>query len=435
VAAVGDVWIGRLAFALGVTFALAAVLALSRGRPVIAGLLAVLCAAASPVAAVLLGLAGLTHALSRRSPLALLSLAAPAAAVVVPVALLFPEGGTEPYTTVSFAATALVAIAFLWALPPGQPLLRDGGLLYLLACVLCLAVPTPIGSNVERYAVLLAGPLLLCALQCAPEAHGGGSSRGGRRATPRRASGRGLTPAALAALLVCAVWVGWGPARETLAVSQNASTEASYYEPLERFLAMRAGSPTRVEVPLTRSHWEAALLAPTISLARGWEKQLDERFDKALLGPALNAATYRRWLGEQAVGYVALPDTPLDPSSAQEGRLIRGGLPYLREVSRSSHWRIYAVLGATPLASGPGQLTALGHDSFTLRADSPGRFLLRVRFSPYLTLTTGHGCVGPAAGGWTSVLARASGSMTVRAQFSLSGALGLAGACGAPRGA
>ena len=31
-AAVGDVWIGRLAFALGVSFALAAVLARSRGR-------------------------------------------------------------------------------------------------------------------------------------------------------------------------------------------------------------------------------------------------------------------------------------------------------------------------------------------------------------------------------------------------------------------
>ncbi len=39
----------------------------------------------------------------------------------------------------------------------------------------------------------------------------------------------------------------------------------------------------RVEVPLTRSHWEAALLAPRVSLARGWEKQLDSRFDRVLL--------------------------------------------------------------------------------------------------------------------------------------------------------
>ena len=57
----------------------------------------------------------------------------------------------------------------------------------------------------------------------------------------------------------------------------------------------------RVEVPLTRSHWEAALLAPSVSLARGWEKQLEERYDAVLLGPGLTAAAYSRWLHEQAV--------------------------------------------------------------------------------------------------------------------------------------
>ena len=46
----------------------------------------------------------------------------------------------------------------------------------------------------------------------------------------------------------------------------------------------------RVEVPLTRSHWEAALMAPTVSLARGWEKQLEERYDGVLLDPGLTAA-------------------------------------------------------------------------------------------------------------------------------------------------
>ena len=57
-------------------------------------------------------------------------------------------------------------------------------------------------------------------------------------------------------------------------------------------------------------------MAPTVSLARGWEKQLDTRYDGVLLDPGLTAAGYYRWLHEQAVSYVALPDTPLDPSSA-----------------------------------------------------------------------------------------------------------------------
>jgi hypothetical protein len=120
VAAVGDIWIGRLTFALGVTFALASVFALVRGHPRWAALLAALCAAASPLVGVLLGLAAFTHALARRSPRALVVLALPAAVIVVPLELLFAEGGYEPFPTLSFVAVALVSLLFLWALPSGQ---------------------------------------------------------------------------------------------------------------------------------------------------------------------------------------------------------------------------------------------------------------------------------------------------------------------------
>jgi len=428
VAAVGDAWIGRLAFALGVPFALAAVLALTRGRPVVAGVLAALCAAASPVAGLLLALAALSHALATRSSRSLVVLAAPVGAVVVPLALLFPEGGFEPYPVLSFAATLIVIAAFLWALPSDQRLLRIGGLVYLLACVGFLVVHTPMGSNIERYAVLLAGPLLICALAGRSPAVGPGSAATGSQAARRRRA----RPVVALALCVIAVWVAWGPVRETVAVAGNESTSASYYVPVERFLARVAALPSppvRVEVPLTRSHWEAALLAPTVSLARGWEKQLDTRFDHVLLAPGLTAAAYDSWLHEQAVSYVALPDTPLDPSSAQEGRLIRRGLPYLREVFASRHWRIYAVLTPTPLASGPGRLTWLGNDSFALRATSPGRFLVRVHFTRYWTVTGGAGCVGPAPGDWTSVAVSAPGSVVVSARFSIARALGLGSSC------
>ena len=243
----------------------------------------------------------------------------------------------------------------------------------------------------------------------------------------------GGMPAVAVALCVTAVWVLWGPVRETLAVAGNASTHASYYVPVERFLAGvapgGAASPVRVEVPLTRSHWEAALLAPTVSLARGWEKQLDTRFDHVLLGSGLTAAAYEGWLHEQAVAYVALPDTPLDPSSAREGRLIRAGLPYLREVFASRHWRIYAVLGSTPLASGPGRLVALGNDSFVLRARSAGRFLVRVHYTRYWAVMSGSACVARAPGDWTAVQVHARATVRVAARFSLARALGQGG-CG-----
>ncbi len=416
VAALGDVWSGRLTFALGVSLALAAGLALARGRWWLAGALAALCAAASPVAGALLGLAALSVALARRSPRTLLVAAGPAAVVVLVPAALFGEGGFEPYPILSFAATAAVVAAFLVALPRSARLLRIGGWVYVAACVACLVVHSPIGSNVERYAVLLAGPLLLCA--CLAEPPGGDAAAGTGALSRMRVS-----PVAALALCGIAVWVVWGPVRETRAVAGSEATSASYYAPLERFLAgvqAPPGSPVRVEVPLTRSHWEAALLAPTVSLARGWEKQLETRYDGVLLAHGLTAAAYERWLREQAVSYVALPDVPLDSSSAQEGTLIRGGLPYLREVFASAHWRVFRVLGAAPLANGPGRLTALGHDSFTLSADTSGSFLVRVRFTRYWTLTRGAGCVARAPGGWTRVTLRAGGTATVAARFSLS---------------
>jgi hypothetical protein len=409
VAAVGDIWLGRLTFALGVTFAVAAVSAFAPARggglrreALPAALLAALCAAASPVAGVLLGLAALTYALARRSARALVVLALPAAVVVVPLALLFPEGGYEPFPIRSFAAVALVTLLFLWALPPGERLLWTGGVLYLLACACALVIHTPMGSNIERYAVLLAGPLLLCA-------------QAGRR--------RSILALAIA-LLGIAVFTVWGPVRETKAVAGNESTKASYYAPVLGFLAAHGGALVRVEVPLTRSHWEAALMAPSVSLARGWEKQLDERYDSVLLAPGLTAAGYSRWLHAEAVSYVALPDTPLDPSSAQEGRLIRRGLGYLSAVFKSRHWTVYAVRDPTPLVEGPGRLTSLGHDSFTLLATAPGRFLVRVRYTPFWTLTYGGGRVSEAPRGWTYVRANRPGPLRVAARVTLARVLG-----------
>ena len=70
---------------------------------------------------------------------------------------------------------------------------------------------------------------------------------------------------------------------------------------------------------------------------------------------------------------------------------------------------MYAVRDPTPLLVGPGRLISLGHDSFTLRAAAPGRFLVRVRYTRFWTLLAGKGHVGEAPGGWTYVTASAPG--------------------------
>ncbi|HTR73236.1 MAG TPA: hypothetical protein VMG80_06525 [Solirubrobacteraceae bacterium] len=423
VAAVGDVWSGRVTFALGVAFAAACAYAVWRRSLPAAALLAAASAAASPVAGALLALAGLTYALAFGSWRVLVALAGPAAVVAVSVRALFPEGGFESYPATSFLATVVVGLLFLAALPRGGDgrlrALRIGGVLYLAVCVACLLVKTPMGSNVERYGVLLAGPLLLCALAVpASELAGAmGAGSGGGRRWP-------ITALRVLALSAIGVWMVWGPWRETAAVAGSPAASASYYAPVERYLAGHGGSLARVEAPLTRGHWEAAFLAEDVPLARGWEKQLEERYDSVLLGHGLNAASYKRWLDEQAVAYVALPDVPPDGSSAAEGRLIEGGLQYLTLVFESEHWRVWAVRDPTPLLAGPARLTALGREGFTVDASAPARLLLRVHYTPYFVVTAGDASVTEAPGGWTYVDAKEAGRIAVAARFSVGRAFG-----------
>jgi hypothetical protein len=411
VAAAGDVWIGRLTFALGVTFAMLAVLALVRERPWLAALLAAVCAATSPVSGLLLAMAGATHVLASRRVRAGLVLVLPTFAVVLPLQLLFPEGGWEPFAASSIVATVAVTLAFVYAVPREERLLRIGAYVYLAAIVVSI-VPTPMGSNVDRYAVLLAGPLALCALA--------------RDGWPRR---RRALAACVLAVTGIVVWTVWGPVRENVGVIGDPSTSAAYYVPLERFLDAHGGSLLRVEVPFTHSHWEAALLAPNVSLARGWERQLDTKYDPLFFGGTLQPSAYEAWLHDNAVSYVALPDVRLDGSSDEEAALIRKGLPYLREVFASAHWRVFAVRDPTPLASAPAVLTELGHESFTLRFTAAGRSLVRLHYTHYWTATHGAACVSGAPGGWTAVSVKRPELVRVSASFSLGRALGLSGTC------
>ncbi len=121
---------------------------------------------------------------------------------------------------------------------------------------------------------------------------------------------------------------------------------------------------------------------------------------------------------------MALPDAQPDPSSAAEERLIRSGLPYLKPVFTSAHWRVFKVQGAEPLATGPGRLSELGHDTFVLQAAGAGTFLVREHFTRYWTVRSGNACVGHGPEGFTSVRARAPGRIEVAASFSLAARAG-----------
>ena len=436
--AAGDAWIGRLTFALGVTFALAAVLCLLRSRQAqrrarralraASGCCGVLSAASSPVAALLLAFGGVSYALATlladrggrsraRSRAAYVGpLVWPAVLACLAIQALFPEGGFEPYGGQSLLVALLVCAAFVVALPRSARVLAIAGLLYAAVNILC-EIPTPMGSNVVRYGVLLAGPLLLAALY-------GGRREGARGLSASRVGRAG----ALIALAGIASWVVYGPITQTLEVVGEASVRGAFYRPLERYLEEHVRGPVRIEVPFTRSHWEAALLAPRYALARGWERQLDKRYNEALESPSLSPAFYRSWLDRNGVSYVALPAVPFDESSFPEVRLIRRGLPYLREVLHTRSWRIFAVADPAPLvvplsAGGSAQLTQMGHESFTVRVDRPGSYLVKLHYTTYWHAQAGWVRLREGREGFTELTARSVGSVHVGVAFSPGGAL------------
>jgi hypothetical protein len=394
---VADLLIGRLTFAVGVAFALAAVYVLQRGHRRSGLALGVCCTLASPVAGLFLALAGVAHAVAVRERLGLW-LAGAAMIPAFTLTVLFPEGGSQPYSAETLLSIVLCCALLLWLLPVRERALRTAALLYLGAGLLAFAIATPMGGNASRLGVAFAGPLLLCAA---------------RSSWPQRRL-------VLAALVPLFVWQWWAPVRETLKGAVDPSGQASYFAPMLRFIDQRAEAAVRVEVPFTRLHWESVYVARDVPLARGWVTQLDVKYNPLFRSDAaarLSPERYRRWLDREGVRYVALPDVALDPTGRAEGALIRRGLPYLRAVYRNRHWAIYEVLGTPGLADGVGRLTKIAPQSFDVRVRRPGFTLVRVRFTPYWRIARGRGCVMRSTAGWTLVYALSTGPMRVEAAF------------------
>jgi hypothetical protein len=397
-----DLFTGRLAFAFGLLPAVATALALQRRRTGLACCLAILTALSSPVAALFVGLIGATVALSSLRAQRTISAARPALGVMVsaavPVAALaiaFPEGGTEPFTFATLWPIPVIAAVAFVALPEREPTLRVGLALYALLCVASYVVPSAVGSNAARLGPLLAGPFAALVWW--------------RRHT-----------AWLVAVAPFLLYLQWqAPVRDVTRSATEPSAAAGYYRPLLSFLEAQRGPPFRVEIPFTGFHWEALEVAPRFPLPRGWERQLDIKYNHLFYGGALTPATYLAWLHKLAVRFVAVSDdATLDYSAKAETALIDHGLPYLSLVGRLRHWRVYAVADPTTIVQGDARLRSLGPNSLTMTALRPGVAFIRVRFSPYWALAENQGCVQPW-GDFTALTIRRPGAARLVIRFSL----------------
>jgi hypothetical protein len=116
------------------------------------------------------------------------------------------------------------------------------------------------------------------------------------------------------------------------------------------------------------------------------------------------------------VRFVAVSSGPADYSAHKEIALIARGLPYLRLVMHTDDWSVYQVRDPLPLSSGVATVAALGANSVTLHAKTPGSTLVRVRFTPYWALSGVHGCIAPE-GEFTKVTLRQAGTAKLVIRF------------------
>ncbi len=403
---------GQLTFALGVAFGLATLrlLQVERRGPAVAA--AAACTLSSPVAGAFLAgvlLAGSLQRGRRISPPAIW-IACLALGLIVGSNLAFPESGQFPFAPSAYIAVPLWcggALIVTHGLREEERQLRLILIAYLLAATVLWLVPNPIGGNAARLGALFGGPVLAAVVLA------------------RRPHLSSLAVAVLAVTMTGGLY--W---QLTASVNQIArsvgdpSTSRSYFAPVAHWLREHGGREVRVEVPPTANHWESAYLAPSFELARGWLRQLDRTRDGIFYtdDSSLTDRAYSAWLRNNAIHYVALPGASLDYSSIAERRLILREPPYLSLRWQSAHWRVYAVRNPAPLVQPLGDGAArtrwIGRQGFALDVTRPGRFLVRISFTPYWSIARGSGCL-LRHGDWTVARASHAGLFRVAVDFSL----------------
>jgi hypothetical protein len=385
---------GRATFTLGLTAALGCVVVAGGGRPrgwlrllAVAGL-ALLCSVLSPVAGLFLGVPAAAFLLTGRRREGLV--VGVAAGLPLAVMALLPGGGVQPIGIQNGLPPLLAAAGVVLLVPRQWRMVRIGAVVYSLGVIAIWAIPTPVGSNVERLGELLAGPVLV-----------GLVSGQYRRLL--------LVPALVAV-------AGWQVSQPVSDLGQgNALPYSPRTAALVRELRALDAGTARVEAVPQYGHWESQELSATVPLARGWERQLDTVRNRLFYDGTLTPASYYGWLRYNAVRYVAISAATPDPAAVAEAAIVRSGQPWLVPVWHDTFWRLYQVAGATPLASPPATVTGSTPAEITLRMRRAGITIVRVRWSPLLR-STGTAVVA-RHGPWTSLAVRHPGVYVLSAPY------------------
>ncbi|MEV8015364.1 glycosyltransferase family 87 protein [Streptomyces sp. NPDC086554] len=355
---------GRTTFALGLAFGLAACLVLVGERRVWAAVaFGALATMSSPVAGLFLLVVGAGFLLVRDRKRAA-ALLVPPVMVVGVTTVLFPFTGEQLMPFDRVFPPVVFSLAVVVAAPRRWRVLRWGAAVYATGTVLTYLVPSPIGTNVERLAELLAPAVLLAAL-LAP------------------ALDRVRRTVLAIALVLSTAWVAQKTADDltvSTAVPEWAVDTHGVVRELERLGADRG----RVEVVPARNHREATALAPHVNMARGWNRQLDVERGRLFYDGSFSAATYRAWLDKWAVGYVVLPSGKPDGFAEDEAALVASGPDWLKPEWKDTHWQIFRVEDPVPMVSAPAIVVRSTGSDMVVRVPTREPVTLRLVYSPWL---------------------------------------------------
>ncbi|MGW3952986.1 MFS transporter [Streptomyces sp. NPDC004752] len=384
---------GRVTFGLGTLFGLGAVAAvfcwpyrwrLKRwAKALVAAPLAALATMASPVAGLFVGLVAAALFLQKRRPGAWALGLAPTAVVAV-AAWLFPFSGTQPIGFGSVVLPLLYGLLCLFLVPKRWTTVRLTAAVYSLAVLLVWLVSSQIGSNISRLPMMFAGVALIAALPFA---------------VPRSRKWYAI----VLSFLGFAGWIGFKSVDDLVHTTPVASW-ARELAPLVNELQQVGAEKGRVEVVPARSHREASALAPYVNLARGWNRQADMERNPLFYDDTLNSANYHEWLQRWAVHFVVLPKGEPDGDGGEREReLVQRGLPYLKQVWGDANWQLFRVTDAAPLAEPNAVVDRAEQGELTIEVRKAGRVLIRIPYSPWLSIVDADGkSLKPPQETWSS---------------------------------
>ncbi|AGP31428.1 hypothetical protein [Corynebacterium terpenotabidum] len=372
-AAVLNMFSGRVTFATGAAIAMVGVWWFRRRRRGAGAAMLLLSGLASPLVPAFAGMIILPFVLARgyRTTTMWWAFGGAALGVGVPYAL-FGAPGSQPYPWTSFLWYLIIGIGAVAAMDnptssTAAPARWIAPISMVVATVLFI-IPTGVGSNLGRFFLFVLPCVVLYWSLKSP-----------------KVLALLLSPALVYALfyaLYDQVTVNDGPEPTTL--------YAPLTEHLDDLVTDGRVDNHRVELIDTGTHAGSYLVTESVPLARGWENQSDMLYNPVFFEKdALDADSYLDWLSDNAVAYVAVAAEPI-LQQRREAELIGTGLPYLTEVWGNDDWTLYRVTDPVPIVAEPLRLVATTPSEMTV--DVPDEavgtdHLIRIRPNRYLTAT------------------------------------------------